>query len=77
MPKKEKATKEALGSKNGTTLLKVKKTKSGIKVKASTTAYELINILAILIDEVAVSANVSHGETLEAVVELLNMKEGN
>jgi len=71
MRRKEEAYTEYLGSEAGTTLLKVKKTKSGIKVKVAGTGYELLQIAAILIDSVAVDTQVPHSEALGAVMEFL------
>ena len=75
MPKEEAYT-QALGSKNGTVLLKIKKKKGGFSTKADATAFELLQIIAMLIDEVSVLANVPQEEVLESVVEILFTTEG-
>ena len=75
MSKNKEATTEHIGSDEGTVLLKVKKTKTGIKTKADATAFELLQIAAMLIDTVAVDTQTEHYEALGAITELLNTKE--
>ena len=72
---KTEVMKELMGSEVGTVLLKVKKTKEGTKTKADATAFELLQIAAMLIDTVAVDTQTEHYEALEAIAELLNTKE--
>ena len=71
MDKTEEVVTEYIGSKVGTVMLKVKKTKSGIKTKADATGFELLQIAAMLIDMVAVDTQTEHDEALGAVIELL------
>ena len=77
MEQQEEAFAEALGSKEGTLLLKVKKKRGGYKTKVDATGFELIQIAAMLVDEVAVQSNVPHEEVLGSLAEILYTKEEN
>ena len=71
MKKQAEATAEPLGSSKGTMLLKVKKSKTGMKTQVDASGFELIQIAAMLVDEVAVQSNVPHEEVLGAVAEFI------
>ena len=63
--------KERIGSKEGAILVVATKGFGGIKVETSGTAYELLNVAAILVDNIAVESGVGHEETIGAFIELL------
>ena len=78
MKQQKEATAEPLGSMAGTLLLKVKKgKKGGMRTKVDATGFELIQIAAMLVDEVAVQSNVPHEEVLGSLAELLYEKDEN
>ena len=71
MKQQKEATAEPLGSPKGTMLLKVKKSKTGMRTHVDATGFELIQIAAMLVDEVSVQSNTPHEEVLGAVAEFI------
>ncbi len=64
-------SKEYIGSVPGTVILKVKKKKQGISIKAKGTPMELITVAASIVDEVGLVTHTSLEEVLAEILMLL------
>lgn len=68
---RDECIKEVIGSPIGTTLLKVKKTKKGMRVRGHGDPWEMLNIAATIIDNVAVDQQVPLEDVIGAIAEIL------
>lgn len=71
----QEATVERIGSPVGTTILKAQISKKGMKLKAKGTPWELINVAATIIDNVAVDTQASLEDVIGALIEVLAQEE--
>lgn len=67
----QECIKEPIGSPVGTVLLKVKKTPSGIRLRGKGDPWEMLNIAATIIDNVAVDTQIQIEDVIGAIAEIL------